>query len=56
MNPYEYLKYTHALRGHLSGQTPVDNVLNDFESVNFVQSENVRCMSRYQNLSMVNLR
>lgn len=38
------------------GQTPVDNVLNDFESVNFIQSENVRCMSRYQNPSMVNLR
>ncbi|ENY2726842.1 hypothetical protein ACFW38_002192 [Salmonella enterica] len=27
---------TQALRGHLSGQTPVDNVLNDFESVNFI--------------------
>ncbi|BBS82387.1 ISSod13 [Klebsiella quasipneumoniae] len=39
-----------------SGLTPVDNVLNDFESVNFIQSENVRCMSRYQNPSMVNLR
>lgn len=49
-------RYTQALRGHLSGQTPVDNVLNDFESVNFIQSENVRCMSRYQNPSMVNLR
>ncbi len=50
------IRYTQALRGHLSGQTPVDNVLNDFESVNFIQSENVRCMSRYQNPSMVNLR
>ncbi|BCH44529.1 hypothetical protein KAM260_24200 [Klebsiella pneumoniae] len=47
---------TQALRGHLSGQTPVDNVLNHFESVNFVQSENVRRMSRHQNLSMLNLR
>ncbi|WP_218802173.1 hypothetical protein, partial [Klebsiella quasipneumoniae] len=34
------IRYTQALCGHLSGQTPVDNVLNDFESVNFVQSEN----------------
>ncbi|WP_233209868.1 MULTISPECIES: hypothetical protein [unclassified Pantoea] len=31
---------TQALRGHLSGQTPVYNILNDFESVNFIQSEN----------------
>ena len=45
-----------ALRGHLRGQSPVDNVLNDFESVNFIQSENVRCMRRYQNPSMVNPR
>lgn len=29
-----------ALRGHLSGQTPVDNVMNDLESVNFIQSKN----------------
>ncbi|MFW8236742.1 hypothetical protein ACOID8_34890, partial [Klebsiella pneumoniae] len=29
---------TQALRGHLSGQTPVDNVMNDLESVNFIQS------------------
>ncbi|EGY9191445.1 hypothetical protein PF334_002153 [Salmonella enterica] len=36
-----------SLRGHLCGQTPVDNVLNDFESVNFVQSEKLRCMSRH---------
>ncbi|EPE4037357.1 hypothetical protein ACSIFW_000839 [Klebsiella pneumoniae] len=27
---------TQALRGHLSGQTPVNNVLNDFESVDFI--------------------
>jgi len=27
---------TQALRGHLSGQTLVDNVLNDFESVDFI--------------------
>ncbi|HIB4674358.1 TPA: hypothetical protein ACWW40_001453 [Klebsiella pneumoniae] len=27
---------TQALRGHLSGQTPVDNVMNDLESVNFI--------------------
>lgn len=45
-----------ALRGHPCGQTPVDNVLNDFESVNFVQSEKLRCMSRHQNPSMVSLR
>lgn len=32
----EYLE----LRGHLSGQTPVDNVMNDLESVNFIQSKN----------------
>ncbi|GMW16572.1 hypothetical protein LOCUS_46050 [Klebsiella pneumoniae] len=32
---------TQALRGHLSGQTPVDNVMNDLESVNFIQSKNV---------------
>lgn len=32
----EYL----MLRGHLSGQTPVDNVMNDLESVNFIQSKN----------------
>nr|WP_228743267.1 hypothetical protein [Klebsiella quasipneumoniae] len=25
-----------ALRGHLRGQSPVNNVLNDFESVNFI--------------------
>ncbi|KXA86276.1 hypothetical protein ABY52_13135, partial [Klebsiella pneumoniae] len=25
---------------HLSGQTPVDNVMNDLESVNFIQSKN----------------
>ncbi|HFZ8736971.1 TPA: hypothetical protein ACIPPK_004730, partial [Klebsiella pneumoniae] len=25
---------TQALRGHLSGQTLVDNVMNDLESVN----------------------
>jgi hypothetical protein len=31
---------TQALRGHLSGQTPVDNVMNDLESVNFIQSKN----------------
>ncbi len=28
-----------ALRGHLRGQTPVDNVMNDLESVNFIQSK-----------------
>lgn len=38
-----------ALRGHLSGQTPVDNVMNDLESVNFIQSKNLRCMIRHQN-------
>ncbi|MFS7529191.1 hypothetical protein ACJ8CT_17245 [Klebsiella pneumoniae] len=27
---------TPALRGHLSGQTLVDNVMNDFESVDFI--------------------
>lgn len=31
---------TQTLRGHLSGQTPVDNVMNDLESVNFIQSKN----------------
>ncbi|HBV2696627.1 TPA: hypothetical protein MDS86_002660 [Klebsiella pneumoniae] len=31
---------TQALRGHLSGQTLVDNVMNDLESVNFIQSKN----------------
>ncbi|XFP72617.1 hypothetical protein AAHV34_12345 [Klebsiella pneumoniae] len=31
---------TKPLRGHLSGQTPVDNVMNDLESVNFIQSKN----------------
>ncbi|EPY6966160.1 hypothetical protein ACXEHL_000993 [Klebsiella pneumoniae] len=31
---------TQALRDHLSGQTPVDNVMNDLESVNFIQSKN----------------
>ena len=25
-----------TLRGHLSGQTLVDNVMNDFESVDFI--------------------
>lgn len=47
---------TQALRGHLSVETPVDNVLNYFESVNFIQSEKLRCVSRHQNLTMVNLR
>lgn len=47
---------TKALRGHQWGQTPVDNVLNDFESVNFVQSEKLRCVCRHQNPSIVNLR
>ena len=50
------VRYTQALRGHLIGQTPVDNVLNDFESVNFIQSKKLRRMSRHQNLSMLNLR
>ncbi|MEM0567947.1 hypothetical protein AAG912_02860 [Salmonella enterica] len=39
---------TKALRGHQCGQTPVDNVLNDFESVNFVQSEKLRCVCRHR--------
>ncbi|WP_418604756.1 hypothetical protein [Klebsiella pneumoniae] len=30
------IRNTQALRGHLSGQTPVDNVMNDLESVNFI--------------------
>ncbi|MFH3111572.1 hypothetical protein [Klebsiella pneumoniae] len=30
------MRNTQALRGHLSGQTPVDNVMNDFESVDFI--------------------
>ncbi|MBF2726548.1 hypothetical protein [Klebsiella pneumoniae] len=34
------IRNTRALRGHLSGQTPVDNVMNDLESVNFIQSKN----------------
>ncbi|ENU0758189.1 MULTISPECIES: hypothetical protein [Enterobacteriaceae] len=34
------IRNTQALRGHLSGQTPVDNVMNDLESVNFIQSKN----------------
>lgn len=34
-------------------QTAINNILNDFESVNFVQSEKLRCMSRHQNPSMV---
>ncbi|MDP1288161.1 hypothetical protein, partial [Klebsiella pneumoniae] len=32
------IRYTQVLCGHLSGQTPVDNVLNNFESVNVIQS------------------
>ncbi|WNV02894.1 hypothetical protein RS584_10630 [Enterobacter sp. DTU_2021_1002640_1_SI_PRY_ASU_LCPMC_013] len=47
---------TKALRGHQCGQTLDDNVLNDFESVNFVHSEKLRCGCRHQNPSMVNLR
>ncbi len=27
---------THTLRGHRSSQPPVNNVLNDFESVDFI--------------------
>nr|WP_313681381.1 hypothetical protein [Klebsiella africana] len=27
---------TQMLRGHLSSQPPVNNVLNDFESVDFI--------------------
>ncbi|MCM6076471.1 hypothetical protein ACH66Z_28660 [Klebsiella pneumoniae] len=34
------IRNTQALCGHLSGQTPVDNVMNDLESVNFIQSKN----------------
>lgn len=44
------------LCGHLCCQMPVDDVLNDFESVNFIQSEKLRCMSRHQDPSVVNLR
>ncbi|GJL36304.1 hypothetical protein TUM17576_31240 [Enterobacter hormaechei] len=43
---------TQALRG----QMPVDDILNDFESVNFIQSKKLRCMSRHQNPLRVNLR
>ncbi len=32
-------EYPQALRGHLSGQTLVDNVMNDFESVDFHQAK-----------------
>lgn len=46
---------TKALSGHQCGQTPLDNVLNDFESINFVQSEKLRCVCRHQNPWMVNL-
>lgn len=42
---------TQALRGRLSGQTTVYNILNGFESVNFIQSEKIRCVSRHQNPS-----
>lgn len=44
-----------VLRGRLSDQTQVDNILNDLESVNFIQSEKLRCMRRHQNRSMPNL-
>ncbi|RCG79154.1 hypothetical protein CSB66_4845 [Enterobacter hormaechei] len=30
-------------------QTPVDDILNDFESVNFIQCEKLRCESRHGN-------
>lgn len=43
---------TQALRG----QMPVHDILNDFESVNFIQSKKLRCMSRHQNPLRVNLR
>ncbi len=46
---------TQTLRGHLRCQAPVDNILNDFKSVNFIQSKKLRCMSRHQNPSMVSL-
>lgn len=42
---------TQALRG----QMPVDEILNDFESVNFIKSKKLRCMSRHQNPLKVNL-
>jgi len=47
---------TQALRGHLCCRVPVDHILNDFKSVNFIQSKKLRGISRHQNPSMVNLR
>ncbi|SAB82170.1 Uncharacterised protein [Enterobacter hormaechei] len=40
---------TKLLSCHLCCQTPVDDVLNDLESVNFIQSEKLRCESRHGN-------
>lgn len=39
-----------AMRDHLCGPPLVDNILNDFKSVNFIQREKLRCMSRHWNL------
>ena len=44
------------MSGHLRDQMPVDDVLNDFESVNLIQSAKLRCMSRHENPLIVNLR
>ncbi|CQT89970.1 Uncharacterised protein [Salmonella enterica subsp. enterica serovar Typhi] len=40
---------TKPLRCHLCCQTPVDDVRNNLESVNFIQSEKLRCESRHGN-------
>lgn len=37
---------TKPLRCHMYCQTPVNDVLNNLESVNFIQSEKLRCESR----------
>lgn len=41
----EFSAYNQTLSSHLRGQTPIDNLLNDFELVNFIQSKKLRRMS-----------
>lgn len=48
------LGYTQATRSHLCGQSPIDNILNDFESVNLVQSENTH-LSNNRVLSLLRI-
>ena len=44
----EFSAYNQTLSSHLRGQTPIDNLLNDFELVNFIQSKKLRRMRLIQ--------